>query len=222
MKNSFFVVLVASSFCWAEEKQDGVPWQSLFDGETLAGWTDGEGKAIVEGNWTAADGVLTRKAGGSGSLFSAKDYGDFEFTFEWKILEKGNSGVKYRLAKFDGKWLGLEYQILDDARHPDGKNRPIRQSAALYDLKPAKTEKKLKAIGEWNQGRIVVKDGVVSHFLNHKEVVRLEIPSAEWHERFAKSKYKKTKGFGINARGHLQLQDHGDVVSYRNLKIREF
>lgn len=222
MKHGLFALMVASSFGMAEEKSDEAVWQSLFDGETLAGWTNGKGEAVEEGNWVAEGGELTRKSGGSGSLHSAKDYGDFDFSFEWKISEKGNSGVKYRLTKFDGKWLGLEYQVLDDTSHPDGKNGPIRQSAALYDLKPASEAKVLKAVGEWNQSRIMVKDGVVTHFLNGEEVVRLEIPSEEWKERFGKSKYKKTEGFGVNARGYLQLQDHGDVVSYRNLKIREF
>lgn len=222
MRRALFLLLAISSFASADEATDGGKWQSIFDGESLAGWTDGKGKAIEEGNWVAEDGELTRESGGSGSLFSAKDYGDFEFSFEWKISEKGNSGVKYRLAKYGDKWLGLEYQVLDDSGHPDAKNGPIRQSAALYDLKPASDAKELKAVGEWNQSRIMVKEGVVTHYLNGKEVMRLEIPSEEWDERFAKSKYKKTKGFGVNERGHLQLQDHNDVVSYRNLKVREF
>lgn len=221
MKKSLIATVLMIGLIQAEEKKSAEKWQSLFDGETLAGWTDGEGKAVEEGHWVAEGGVLTRESEGSGSLFSAKEYGDFEFSFEWKISEKGNSGVKYRLAQYDGKWLGLEYQILDDANHPDGKNGPIRQSAALYDLKPTSDLKKLKPVGEWNQSRIKVHEGVVTHYLNGAEVVRLEIPSAEWEERFAKSKYKKTKGFGVNQRGYLQLQEHGDVVSYRKLKISE-
>ena len=221
MKNSLLVLMIASSFGSAEEKSDEAAWKSLFDGETLTGWTDGQGKAVEEGNWVAEDGVLTRKSAGTGSLHTAQEYGDFDFSFEWKISDTGNSGVKYRLTKFDGKWLGLEYQVLDDEKHPDGKNGPTRHSAALYDLKPANDAKVLKPVGEWNQSRIMVKDGVVTHYLNGKEVVRLEIPSEEWDERFGKSKYSKTEGFGINERGFIQLQDHGDVVSFRNLKIRE-
>ena len=224
MKKCLIAIALMISSIQADEKQEEHegPWLFLFDGETLAGWTDGEGKAVEEGSWVAQEGVLTLQSGGTGSLFSAKEYGDFEFSFEWRISKNGNSGVKYRLAKFGGKWLGLEYQVLDDEGHPDGKNGPIRQAAALYDLKPPSDGKKLKAVGEWNQSRIVVREGVVTHYLNGKEVVTLQIPSEEWTERFEKSKYQKTKGFGVNEKGLLQLQDHKDVVSYRNLKIREF
>lgn len=207
MKKSIFLLLSSVSLLLADEPKstDASEWQSLFDGETLTGWTNAKGESIEEGHWSAEDGVLTRLTRGSGHLYSVKQYGDFEFSFEWKISEEGNSGVKYRLAKFDEKWLGLEYQILDDEKHPDGKNGGIRQSAALYDLKPAKDGKKLSPVGEWNQGPIVVKAGVVSYFLNGEEVVRLEIPSEEWEKRFSESKYKKTEGFGVNAKGHLQL-----------------
>lgn len=222
MRKTLLYLLFFAGFSAADEKKPAKDWELLFDGETLTGWTNSEGKPVEEGKWVAEGGVLSRKSLGAGSLFSAKEYRDFEFSFEWKISSQGNSGVKYRLANYDGKWLGLEYQILDDDGHPDGKNGPIRQAAALYDLKPPVEDKKLDPVGEWNQSRIVVKEGIVIHFLNGQEVVRLKIPSKEWETRFAKSKYQKTKGFGVNTKGFLQLQDHADDVAFRNLKIREF
>lgn len=221
MKILLLLVLATSSLADENAAADS-PWQSLFDGETLAGWVNGKGEPISEQDWIAEEGVLTCKSKGSGSLISKREFGDFELQFDWKITARGNSGLKYRLAKFGDRWLGLEYQILDDEGHPDATNGPIRQSAALYDLKPAADDKPLKAVGEWNRGRIVVKEGVVTHFLNGQEVMKLVIPSPEWDERFAKSKYAKKQGFGVNERGKLMLQDHGDVVSYRNLRIREF
>lgn len=218
-----FALLGVSCLLIAEEAgSTAETWQSLFDGETLVGWTNDQGEPMKEGKWVAEDGVLRLTAGGGGALFSEKEYGDFEFSFEWNISEKGNSGVKYRLKKFEGKWLGLEYQVLDDEGHPDGKNGADRQAAALYDLKPAKEGKPVNPVGEWNTGRIVVKDGVVSHYLNGEQVIRLEIPSEEWKECFEASKYKKIEGFGVNEKGFLHLQDHGDEVAYRNLRLREF
>jgi hypothetical protein len=125
------------------------------------------------------------------------------------------------VADFGGNLLGLEYQILDDDNHPDGRNGRDRQAAALYDLKPAIEGKPLEPVGEWNKSRIVVRDGEVSHFLNGEEVMKIEVPSAEWEKRFKESKYARTQGFGINQQGRLMLQDHHDEVSFRNLKIRE-
>ncbi|MBK1833620.1 3-keto-disaccharide hydrolase [Roseibacillus ishigakijimensis] len=216
------ILLFVGWTAWLSAEEEAVAWTSLFDGETLAGWTKADGKEVAEGRWLAEKGVLTRQSLLAGDLYSAKEYGDFEFAFEWRISEGGNSGVKYRVARFGKALLGLEYQLLDDDKHPDGKNGGNRQTAALYDLKPARADKPLKPVGEWNQSRIMVKEGVVRHFLNGEEVMTLEIPSAEWKERFQKSKYAKNAGFGVNAKGRLMLQDHGDRVSFRKLQIREF
>lgn len=195
-------------------------WTSIFDGETLKGWTTGNGKALEEGGWIAENGVLFRKNKG-GSIFSEKEYGDFEFRFEWKISEKGNSGVKYRVTKYDKQLLGPEYQVLDDAKHPDGKNGTKRQSAALYDILPADPEKKkLKLVGEWNTGRIVAKGMKLQHFVNGEKVIDLTVGSDEWKELIAKSKFKKTEGFAENPKGRLMLQDHSDPVWYRKLEVK--
>lgn len=223
MKNQIATFLLSAALVNAAEKSPAEPlWKPLFDGETLSGWTNAKGKEVKEGNWVAEDGILTRKSGGSGSLVTEKEFGDFEFAFEWKISEGGNSGVKYRVQNYGNQVLGLEYQILDDSKHPDGKNGGVRQTAALYDLKEANEQKKPNPVGEWNQSRILVKEGVVTHYLNGEEVMRLEIPSEEWEKRFKASKYKKNEGFGVNAQGRIMLQDHGNEVSFRELKIREF
>lgn len=196
-------------------------WVSLFDGETLKGWTTGQGKELEEGGWTAEKGVL-HLVGKGGSIYSEKEYGDFEFRFEWKISEKGNSGVKYRVTKYGKNLLGPEYQVLDDEKHPDGKNGTKRQSAALYDILPADAEKKkLKPVGQWNQSRIVAKGMRLKHFLNGEKVIDLTVGSEEWKKLVVESKFKKEKAFAENAKGRLMLQDHSDPVWYRKLEVKE-
>ena len=196
-------------------------WVSIFDGETLKGWHTGNGKAVEEGAWVAEGGVLHRKGKG-GSLFSEKEYGDFEFRWEWKISPKGNSGVKYRVTKYGKSLLGPEYQVLDDKGHPDGKVGGHRQSASLYDILAADAEtKKLKPVGEWNQSRVVVRRGHFQHFLNGAKVIDITVGSDQWKSLIAKSKFKKTEGFAENAKGRIMLQDHNDPVWYRKLEIKE-
>lgn len=228
MNKSIFLSLLTPTLLFAENSTKKTEqklanqsdWVSLFDGETLTGWTNKEGHPAKEGKWVAANGVLSRVKKGAGDLYSAQAYQDFELAFEWKLEKGSNSGVKYRVQEIDGKTLGLEYQILDDDNHPDGKQRD-HQSAALYDLRATNSDKKLNPIGEWNSSRIVVHDGLVQHFLNGALVVEIKIPSKEWHAAFEQSKYKKLKNFGTNQKGLLMLQDHNDPVSFRHLKIRE-
>lgn len=196
-------------------------WASLFDGESLKGWTNGKGGEVQEGGWIAKEGVLYRKGKG-GNLYSEKEYGDFEFRFEWKISEKGNSGVKYRVTSYGNQLLGPEYQVLDDDKHPDGKVGLDRQSASLYDILPADAEKKkLKPVGEWNQSRIVARGKRLQHFLNGEKVIDLTVGSEKWKALIAESKFKEREGFAENAVGRLMLQDHSDPVWYRKLEIRE-
>lgn len=222
MRISFCALLLSWSLLQAEQDSPAEQgWVSLFDGQTLQGWTTAKGEPLEEGKWVAEDGVLTRKAQGAGEIFSEKEYGDFEFSFEWKISKNGNSGVKYRVAAYGSQFLGLEYQILDDEGHPDSK-KLNHQTAALYDLKVAAADKPMNAVGEWNRSRILVREGKVQHYLNDALVMEIEIPSEDWNERFLKSKYARNKGFGTNSRGRLLLQDHGDEVFFRNLRIREF
>ena len=208
-----FSVLAAASK--AEEE-----WVSIFDGETLKGWTNSNGGEVKEGGWLAKDGVLYRKAKG-GDLYTAKEYADFEFRWEWKISSKGNSGVKYRVTKYGSTNLGPEYQVLDDENHPDGAKGANRQTAAFYDvLEPAK-DKPIKQPGKFNSSRILVKGNTVKHFLNGKNVLTYKLGSDEVKAAIAKSKFKNLKVFGQRLAGHILLQDHGDAVWYRNIRIRD-
>ncbi len=143
-------------------------------------------------------------------------YHNFEMRFDWKISERGNSGVKYRTHKGN---LGLEYQILDDEKHPDSKTVNHR-AASLYALVAAPDDKPLQPAGEWNRSRIRAEDNLIQHWLNGQKVVEIEYGTPDWKERFEKSKYAKHEGFG-SWTGPILLQDHNDEVWFRNLIIRE-
>lgn len=169
----------------------------------------------VGGGWSIEDGVIHRGKLIAGSIITKEHYTDFELIFDWKISGSGNSGVKYRARKN----LGLEYQVLDDKGHPNGKN-PLTRAGSIYALYPASDDKTLKPVGEWNTGRILVQGNHVEHWLNGEQVLEAEIGSDEWKKRFAASKYHKHDGFGTWT-GNILLQDHSDPVWYRNVRIRE-
>jgi len=207
--------LVASFGLAAEE-----PWVSLFDGKSLDGWTTAAGKGVTAG-WQAEDGVLHRAAKG-GDIYTAKEYGDFELQFEWKISPKGNSGVKYRVTKFGNGLLGMEYQVLDDGGHVDGKKPGGKNSAAsMYDIIPPSDGKKLKPVGEWNTARIVARGSKIEHWLNDEKVVDVDTASESFQQALAKSKFARTKGFSRQTGGRIMIQDHGNEAWFRNIKIRE-
>jgi Domain of Unknown Function (DUF1080) len=195
---------------------DPVPLQDLKN------WTTADGKPAPAGWMAEPDGTLHRTAK-AGDLFSAKEYGDFELTWEWKIAPGGNSGVKYRVTTYDGKGLlGPEYQLLDDEKHADSKVGPHRQTGALYDLTaPDAAAKKLNPPGEWNESKIIVRGNQLEHWLNGTRVVAMEIGSEAWKTAHAKSKFKNNPGFATNPKGRIMLQDHGDEVWFRKLSIRE-
>lgn len=188
-------------------------WQSLFDGKTLAGWQTASGQPVTKG-WVVEDGCLYMKTKG-GSIYSAGSYKDFELEFEWSISPKGNSGVKYRFK--DG--LGPEYQVLDDVGHKNGKN-PLTSAAAMYALFPTNEQKTLQPVGEFNKGRIVAKGTKLEHWLNGKKVVEVDTASDAWAKAKAASKFKGKAGYGEGA-GQIHLQDHGNPVKFRNIRIRE-
>lgn len=191
-------------------------WHDL---TTLKSWVDGAGKPVAPGKWVVTDKVLHLTGKGGGSLYSAKQYADFELMFDWKIAPKGNSGLKYRMAKYEGKgMLGLEYQVYDDGDKPFSKG----STASLYDIiAPDEKTKKTNKVGEWNRTRIVVRGGHFQHFLNGKKVVDITVGSPEWKAALAQSKFKNAKGFAENPKGPLMLQDHGSEVWYREIKIKE-
>lgn len=217
MRNFLPVLFMMLSIVGAARAEDAKP-VSLFDGKSLTGWTNGAGKPVAAG-WVVEDGTLHRADRG-GDIFTEKEYGDFELVFEWKISPGGNSGVKYRFSKYGNAMLGPEYQVLDDEKHPDGKDED-RRSASLYDVVEPSKEKALKPVGEWNHAKIVARGTHLEHWLNGKKVVDIDTAGDEWKQRVAKSKFKGVGDFGQNKSGRIMLQDHGNKVWYRNLTIRE-
>jgi Domain of Unknown Function (DUF1080) len=200
----------------AEEAADG--WRLLFDGRTTAGWRGFKSQSVPAG-WDVVDGALTR-VGGGGDLMTSEQFQDFELAFEWKLAEGGNSGVMFRVTEDADETYhtGPEMQILDDARHPDGQNR-VTAAGSNYALH-APTSDVVRPIGEWNQARLVVDGTHVEHWLNGQKIVEYELGSADWEQRVAASKFAEWPGYGRAPRGHIVLQDHGDWVAYRNVRIR--
>ncbi len=213
------------------EKTTG--WSSLFDGKSMDQWTGYNSETVPANRWSVKDGAITvakAKEGEAGSDLATKlKFGPvFEFQFEFKLTEGANSGVKYFVPNAQGaddhSALSLEYQVLDDALHPDAKMGVVgnRTSASLYDLIPSqKPGNSVHKIGEWNKGRIVaMADGTVQHFLNGQKVIEFKRGSAIYKALVARSKYAKHDDFGMAMEGFLVLQDHHDLVSFRSLKVK--
>ena len=200
----------------AAEKAEG--WKLLFDGTSLSGWRGYKTETPPTG-WTVAGGELSRPGEG-GDLMTVEQYGDFEMRFDWKITEKGNSGIIYRIATTEPyPWhTGPEYQILHNAGHADGKN-PITSAGSNYAVnEPVKDV--TKPVGEWNEGRVIARVNHVEHWLNGVKVVEYEIGSPDWEARVKASKFGKMPGYGLVKRGYIALQDHGNLVTYRNIRIK--
>lgn len=211
------------------EKQHG--WKLLFDGKTSAGWKSPTKPGFPEKGWKIAGGTLTvdpqkKDEPSGGDIITDKKYKAFDLKFEFKTTPVANSGVKYFVYVDEKNGpLGLEYQILDDKLHPDAKlgRDGDRKQGSLYDLIPAKKDSTLnKPIGEWNTGRIVVyPNNHVVHYLNGVKVLEYDRLSPEFKQLIAISKYNHYKDFGIMPEGYILLQDHGCVVSYRSIRIKE-
>jgi hypothetical protein len=213
------------------ESQDG--WKMLWDGSSSAGWRGAKLTTFPEKGWTMEDGVLrVISSGGAesaagGDIVTLDNYGDFELQVDFRITEGANSGIKYyvdtELNKADGSAIGLEYQILDDLRHPDaklGNHEGSRTLASLYDLINADVAKPVNPIGAWNTAYILSKEGHVEHWLNGVKVLEYERGSDSYRQLVAESKYKVWPNFGESVRGPILLQDHGDQVDFRNVKIK--
>jgi len=193
-------------------------WRSLFDGRSLVAWR-GYRRDRVPTGWQVVDDALTR-VGQAGDLITREVFGDFELELEWMVAEGANSGIMYRVTEEAAETYqtGPEMQVLDDARHPDGGSR-LTSAGAVYGLYPAPAGV-VKPAGEWNAVRIVVRRSQVEHWLNGVEVAAYQLGSTDWQARVAASKFRKWPGYGRAAAGHIALQDHGDRVAYRNIRIR--
>ncbi|WP_257666508.1 3-keto-disaccharide hydrolase [Parapedobacter tibetensis] len=213
------------------EEENG--YKLLFDGHSNAGWIGAYQDTFPEKGWEIKDGTIGvlpsdgAESTNGGDIVTTAQYGAFDLSFEFKLTEGANSGVKYFVTLSEhntGSAIGLEYQILDDEKHPDAKmgkdgNRTL---ASLYDLIMAqKTGRALRKIGEWNKGRVVVEpNNTVTHYLNGEKVVQYVRGSDEYKKLVSESKYKNWDNFGMAESGHILLQDHGDKVSFRNIKIK--
>lgn len=214
-------------------------WRLLWDGETTEGWRGAKLDDFPASGWTIADGVLTVEATdggestGPGDIVTERHFADFELVFDFMLTEGGNSGVKYfvdpSLNKGAGSAIGCEFQILDDERHPDAQAGVLgnRTIGSLYDLIPAANvdygrRKQVNRPGEWNRGRIVSRDGHVEHWLNGEKVIAYDRHSQAFAALVNYSKYRDWENFGRWPAGALLLQDHGDRVSFRSIKVREF
>jgi len=193
----------------------------LFNGKDLTGWNTGDGKPVTGNGWIVEEGGVLHRAAKGGDIYTAAEYENFELSWEWKISPGGNCGLKYRVTKYPGKgWLGCEYQLLDDAVHPDGKVGPQRQTASLYDILPPAAGKPLKPVGEWNASKVIVKGQTIEHWLNGTKVLTVDLTSEVFLTARAQSKFKNVSGFAENAKGRIMLQDHDDKAWFRNIIIK--
>lgn len=216
-------------------------WRLLFDGRTLSGWRGLGYDTVPTAHWVVVDGAIKKIASGDiprvadgrplngGDLMTVEAFQDFELSWEWKVAPGANSGIKYnvseQLSTAQGATgpshsaLGFEYQMLDDDRHADG-HVPSHRSGALYDLIAPAPGKRLRPPGAWNRAVVVFRGTHGEHWLNGEKIVEFDLGTTRMDSLLAQSKYRSITGFSGRRAGHIVLQDHGDEVYFRNVKVR--
>jgi hypothetical protein len=200
-------------------------WTPLFDGRTLKGWRAYKKADAAGTRWRVENGLLTVPANdgqdtrGARDLITTATYDQFELAWEWRVSPGGNSGVKYFVLEDMDAAIGHEYQIIDDQKHPDAQIGPERQTASFYDVLAA-SSRPVRPVGEFNESRVIVSGTHVEHWLNGTRVLEYELESPALKAAVQDSKFKDVARFGKRQKGHILLQDHGDAVWYRNIRVR--
>lgn len=209
-----------------QQKAEG--WRLLFDGVSTTGWQIFKGQE--NNTWEVADGTLHCKAvdeniAGVGDkrsdIMTTEEFENFELQFDWKISAQANSGIMFRVTEeFEQPYFtGPEYQIVDDNNYPGGKLTDLQMTGACYDMY-AGTNRTVNPVGEWNTSKIIANGNHIEHWLNGSKVLEYEIDSPDWAKRRDASKWKDVKGYGVPKKGHIDLQDHGNEVWFRNIMIK--
>lgn len=227
-----FFLLQNSTAISKNKKQNEVEKKqiTLFDGSSTDAWRDTKSENFPEHGWKVENGILTVLAktdeqDGGHDIITKKKFSNFVLELEVLLTEGANSGVKYFIVDSypgkEGQFLGLEYQLIDNERHPDAKQgrNGNRKMAALYDILPTRADITVNPPGEWNKVKIVSKDKYVAHWINDKKAVEYTRKSDSFNELVNLSKYNKLENFGGQKKGHILLQGHGNEVSFRNIKI---
>ena len=218
------------------KKEVAQGWHLLWNGKTTEGWRSTHGPDFPSTGWEAGDGLLSvtehggEEGGNAGDITTTRKYANFELSVDFRVTPGANSGIKYFVDldmtpghEGHGSAIGFEYQILDDALHPDAKKGKDgdRTVASLYDMIPAAKSKPVKPVGEWNTARIVIRGTHGEHWLNGVKVLEFDRATPEFHQIVAESKFHVYPHFGEASDGYILLQDHGFPVSFRNIKIHE-
>lgn len=206
-----------------EEKADG--WELLFDGKTTDGWHKfNDGK--INGGWIVENGEFVALGKGGdigGDIISDNEYENFDLKLEWKISSEGNSGIFYHVVEGEQYkalyYTAPEYQLIDDIGFP-GNLEEWQKTGADYSMYLANDKKKLKKVGEWNSSRIVVIDSLVQYYLNGEKIVEFTRWTEDWHRRKSEGKWKDYSEYGMQKKGKIGLQDHGNKIWFRNIKIK--